>query len=145
MQDNYPIVRYFAANSLAALHPNLPKPDYLAPAPVRAASSQAGIRSGPRNGCKPRARRESGSLRCATKPTSKWANKLASPPSAVFLCRNARSSHAALIRQGWISLAVWIAFRILLEGLNGFRSPAFFSMTPCAAKCSDSPTLTARS
>lgn len=34
-------------------------------------------------------------------------------------------SHAALIRQGWISLAVWIAFGILLEGLNGFRSPAF--------------------
>ncbi|MEO5722436.1 MAG: hypothetical protein ABIR71_13335 [Chthoniobacterales bacterium] len=34
-------------------------------------------------------------------------------------------SHAALIRQGWISLAVWIAFGILLEGMNGFRSPAF--------------------
>ncbi|MEO5722435.1 MAG: cytochrome c3 family protein [Chthoniobacterales bacterium] len=38
MQDNYPIVRYFAANALAALHPNLPKPDYLAPVLVRAAT-----------------------------------------------------------------------------------------------------------
>ncbi|MFI5224923.1 MAG: cytochrome c3 family protein, partial [Nitrospirales bacterium] len=30
MQDRYPIVRYFAANALAAQHPELPKPDYLA-------------------------------------------------------------------------------------------------------------------
>jgi predicted CXXCH cytochrome family protein len=35
MQDNYPIVRYFAANALAALRPGLPKPDYLAETPVR--------------------------------------------------------------------------------------------------------------
>lgn len=35
MQDRYPIVRYFAANALAAQHPALPKPDYLAPADVR--------------------------------------------------------------------------------------------------------------
>src|ERR1041384_1424035 len=32
---------------------------------------------------------------------------------------------APLIRQGWISLALWIAFGILLEGFNGFRSPAY--------------------
>ena len=31
---------------------------------------------------------------------------------------------AALIRQGWISLAVWVAFGILLEGFIGFRTPA---------------------
>ena len=31
---------------------------------------------------------------------------------------------AALIRQGWISLAVWIAFGILIEGFIGFRTPA---------------------
>ena len=31
---------------------------------------------------------------------------------------------AALVRQGWISLAVWIAFGILVEGLIGFRLPA---------------------
>jgi predicted CXXCH cytochrome family protein len=35
MQDKYPIVRYFAANALAAEHPNLPKPDYLAPPAAR--------------------------------------------------------------------------------------------------------------
>ena len=32
---------------------------------------------------------------------------------------------AGLIRQGWISLALWIAFGGLLEGFNGFRSPAY--------------------
>ena len=31
---------------------------------------------------------------------------------------------ASLIRQGWISLALWIAFGILIEGLIGFRTPA---------------------
>jgi hypothetical protein len=31
---------------------------------------------------------------------------------------------AALIRQGWISLAAWLAFGILIEGLIGFRTPA---------------------
>jgi predicted CXXCH cytochrome family protein len=40
MQDNYPIVRYFAANALAAQHPGLTKPDYLAPAEVRNATLQ---------------------------------------------------------------------------------------------------------
>jgi hypothetical protein len=29
-----------------------------------------------------------------------------------------------MIRQGWISLAAWIAFGILIEGFIGFRSPA---------------------
>jgi hypothetical protein len=29
-----------------------------------------------------------------------------------------------MIRQGWISLAAWILFGILIEGLIGFRSPA---------------------
>ena len=28
-----------------------------------------------------------------------------------------------LIRQGWISLAAWIIFGLLIEGLIGFRSP----------------------
>jgi predicted CXXCH cytochrome family protein len=40
MQDRYPIVRYFAANSLGVLRPALPKPDYLAPASVREATLQ---------------------------------------------------------------------------------------------------------
>lgn len=31
---------------------------------------------------------------------------------------------ARLIRQGWISLSLWIAFGILIEGLIGFRIPA---------------------
>src|ERR1044071_6024446 len=31
---------------------------------------------------------------------------------------------AGLIRQGWISLAAWIVFGLLIEGLIGFRSPA---------------------
>jgi hypothetical protein len=40
MQDTYPIVRYFAANSLAGLRPTLPKPDYLASASAREATLQ---------------------------------------------------------------------------------------------------------
>ena len=31
----------------------------------------------------------------------------------------------ALIRQGWISLALWIAFGIFIEGLSAFRSPLY--------------------
>jgi hypothetical protein len=30
-----------------------------------------------------------------------------------------------LIRQGWISMALWIAFGILIEGFSAFRSPAY--------------------
>ena len=41
MQDIYPIVRYFAANALAARRPDLPKPDYLAPASARNATLQS--------------------------------------------------------------------------------------------------------
>src|SRR5215468_4889426 len=29
-----------------------------------------------------------------------------------------------MIRQGWISLAAWIVFGLLIEGLIGFRAPA---------------------
>ena len=39
------------------------------------------------------------------------------PPSSI--------SGAGLIRQGWISLALWIAFGILIEGFSAFRSPAY--------------------
>jgi hypothetical protein len=38
--------------------------------------------------------------------------------------RSELSQTASLIRQGWISLAFWIAFGILIEGLIGFRTPA---------------------
>jgi predicted CXXCH cytochrome family protein len=38
MQDQYPIVRYFAANDLAAGFPAFPKPDYLAPNETRNAT-----------------------------------------------------------------------------------------------------------
>ena len=31
---------------------------------------------------------------------------------------------SALVRQGWISLAVWLTLGILIEGLIGFRIPA---------------------
>ena len=31
---------------------------------------------------------------------------------------------AGMICQGWISLAIWIVFGLLIEGLIGFRSPA---------------------
>jgi hypothetical protein len=34
------------------------------------------------------------------------------------------SETSALIRQGWISLAAWLAFGIMIEGLIGFRTPA---------------------
>ena len=37
----------------------------------------------------------------------------------VMNCRD-----APLLRQGWASLALWIAFGILIEGLIGFRIPA---------------------
>ena len=40
MQDQYPIVRYFAANGLAAQHPAMPKPDYLATSASRDATLQ---------------------------------------------------------------------------------------------------------
>ncbi|MDQ3116304.1 MAG: hypothetical protein M3Q86_06790 [Verrucomicrobiota bacterium] len=33
------------------------------------------------------------------------------------------SQETGLIRQGWISLAGWIVFGLLIEGLIGFRSP----------------------
>jgi hypothetical protein len=38
--------------------------------------------------------------------------------------RSITSETAPLIRQGWISLAAWIAFGILIEGFIGFRTPA---------------------
>ena len=38
MHDRYPIVRYFAANALAAQYPALPKPDYLAATEARDAT-----------------------------------------------------------------------------------------------------------
>ena len=38
MQDRYPIVRYFAANDLAAGYPMFPKPDYLARPEIRNAT-----------------------------------------------------------------------------------------------------------
>ena len=41
MQDRYPIVRYFAANALAAGYPAMPKPDYLASAQARDATLQS--------------------------------------------------------------------------------------------------------
>ena len=41
MQDRYPIVRYFAANALAAGYPAMPKPDYLASAEARDATLQS--------------------------------------------------------------------------------------------------------
>jgi hypothetical protein len=31
---------------------------------------------------------------------------------------------ASLLRQGWVWLAIWIVFGIVIEGLIGFRSPA---------------------
>ena len=34
------------------------------------------------------------------------------------------SQCAGMICQGWISLAAWIVFGLLIEGLIGFRSPA---------------------
>ena len=41
MEDRYPIVRYFAANALAARYPHLPKPDYLASKTARDATLQS--------------------------------------------------------------------------------------------------------
>jgi len=35
-----------------------------------------------------------------------------------------QSRHAGMICQGWISLAAWIVFGLLIEGLIGFRTPA---------------------
>ena len=59
---------------------------------------------------------------------SKSENKLASrglrsSPSASMPSPSHPS--AGLIRQGWISLALWIAFGILIEGFSAFRSPAY--------------------
>ena len=41
------------------------------------------------------------------------------------------ASHLSLIRQGWISLALWITFGILFEGLCTFR----FSVLDDAVRC----------
>ena len=52
MQDRYPIVRYFAANALAAGYPAMPKPDYLARAQKSAMlRSRPGIRYSCRRDC----------------------------------------------------------------------------------------------
>ena len=59
---------------------------------------------------------------------SKSENKLASLRFRGFPFSSMPSpSHpsAGLIRQGWISLALWIAFGILIEGFSAFRSPAY--------------------
>jgi hypothetical protein len=59
---------------------------------------------------------------------SKSENKLASLPFRGFPSASMPSpSHpvAGLVRQGWISLALWIAFGILIEGFSAFRSPAY--------------------
>jgi hypothetical protein len=37
---------------------------------------------------------------------------------------NLKSQTGTLLRQGWIWLAIWIVFGILIEGLIGFRNPA---------------------
>jgi hypothetical protein len=37
--------------------------------------------------------------------------------------RSTPQQTTGLIRQGWISLAAWIVFGLLIEGLIGFRSP----------------------
>ncbi|CAN5166553.1 hypothetical protein BH20VER2_BH20VER2_07860 [soil metagenome] len=58
---------------------------------------------------------------------SKSANKRASAPPAAASAAAAPPAYAGtvLLRQGWISLALWISFGILLEGFNAFRSPAY--------------------
>src|SRR6476469_5721154 len=58
---------------------------------------------------------------------SKSANKLASrqPRSSPSAPVPPSDSGAILLRQGWISLAIWIGFGILIEGFSAFRSPAY--------------------
>src|SRR5256885_605330 len=53
---------------------------------------------------------------------SKWANKART--QQYFKMQSHSQQMGGLMRQGWISLAAWIAFGILIEGLSGFRSPA---------------------
>ena len=53
------------------------------------------------------------------------------------------SVSAPLIRRGWISLGLWIAFGILIEGLIGFRTPALLD-DPVRRDMFVSLTLTAR-
>src|SRR5262245_66346074 len=38
--------------------------------------------------------------------------------------RSSPQQTTGLVRQGWISLACWIAFGLLIEGMIGFRTPA---------------------
>jgi hypothetical protein len=59
---------------------------------------------------------------------SKSENKLASRRIRGFSSASMPSPSypgAGLIRQGWISLALWIAFGILIEGFSAYRSPAY--------------------
>jgi hypothetical protein len=63
---------------------------------------------------------------------SKSANKrVAAVPAAPIMSSEEPSadSGAGLLRQGWVSLALWLAFGILLEGFNAFRSPAYMDDT----------------
>ena len=45
-------------------------------------------------------------------------------PNREMRSNSQHSQWAGVICQGWISLAVWIAFGLLIEGLIGFRAPA---------------------
>lgn len=62
---------------------------------------------------------------------SKSANKLArragggSSSGEMPAPETAPRHYPGLMRQAWISLVLWIAFGILLEGFNAFRAPAF--------------------
>ena len=54
----------------------------------------------------------------------RWANKWAFFNWPSFFENALQFSGNRLLRQGWISLGLWIAFGVLIEGLIGFRIPA---------------------
>ena len=90
MQDRYPIVRYFAANALAAQYPALPKPDYLAPAETRDATLRSWLPPGRRKHCAlPANARVTTERRAAPRLTLKLANKLAFRTLSSFCLPNA--------------------------------------------------------
>ena len=74
MQDRYPIVRYFAANALAAGHPAMPKPDYLASAEKRDAALQGWYPLFVPEDYAPQKKLASASVPIAWKSTSKLAS-----------------------------------------------------------------------
>jgi hypothetical protein len=60
-------------------------------------------------------------------PAASTATKPAAPVSAATKPASPVSDSTYLLRQGWASIAVWMSVGLLLEGLLGYKIPAYLS------------------